>query len=100
MEEDSKKQKSDFIPFRLIREKYLDKLQFDHPEIMKNLANVIIENTHSECRGPELKDSYCWAEEADLFNLKIFETQLEKNLGDDAKLSQMRDEVFIRGRRE
>ena len=92
--------KDNFLPFRLIREKYLDKLQVYHPELMNNLAIVIIETTHRECRGVDLKKDYINnSEGSELYNEKIFEIQLEKNLGDDAKLNQWRDEVFKIGRR-
>ena len=92
--------KDNFLPFRVIREKYLDKLQVDHPEIMKNLAIVIIEATHSECRGADSKKDYVNnSEGSELYNEKIFDIQMEKNLGDDEKIKQLREEVFTIGRR-
>ena len=93
--------KDNFIPFRLIREKYLDKLQFEHPEIMKNLAIVIIDETHLDCQSADLKKDYINnSESSEFYSEKIFEMQLEKNLGDEARINQWRAEVFERGRRE
>ena len=93
--------KDNFLPFRLIREKYLDKLQVYHPELMKNLATLIIETTHRECLGVDSKKEYINnSEGSELYNEKLFEIQLEKNLGDEEKLNQWRDEVFKIGRRE